>query len=89
MRLGPFGRISICCRRQHVASDRPAGVWKRQYRYVSLSSMGRVSRGLGFNADEPYAWITDPVQESVRRWLVVDFASAHGFGCTGLEAHSF
>jgi len=49
----PFRRISICCRRQHAARDRPAGVWERQYRYVSLSPVGEQAAGWGCTLTSP------------------------------------
>ena len=37
----------MCCRRQCAASDRPHGVSERQYRYVSLPSVGGSAAGCG------------------------------------------
>ena len=74
----------MCCRRQCAASDRPHGVSERQYRYVSLSSVG----GLRLYAEELKA-DHGPVEQSVKLGLVEDFTSEHGFGRTSLEAHPF
>jgi hypothetical protein len=49
----------------------------------------RVNRGLGPDADEFKAEVTDSVEQSVKLGLVPDFANERGFLGTGLKAHPF